>query len=100
MMIENEDGNKEPNLVLIKQLMYLLNGFISLNLDLSFSKGSKYNCTNLCNKTSQVSVNNYTVLEKYKNVLEYVRECKISSNVNKIKLYGGQFGELLPKLMF
>ncbi len=100
MMIENEDGNKEPNPVLIKQLMYLLNGFISLNLDLSFSKGSKYSCNTSCNKTSQVSSNNYNVLEKYKNVLSYVRDCKISSNVNKIKLYGGQFAEVLPKLMF
>lgn len=100
MMTETEDGQRVPNTILIKQLMYLLNGLISLNLDLSFSAGSKYNCTNSCNKTSQVSVNNYNVLEKYKNVLGYVRECKLSSNVNKIKLYGGQFGELLPKLMF
>jgi hypothetical protein len=100
MMIENEDGSKVPNSVLIKQLMYLLNGFISLNLDLSFSKGSKYTCTSNCHKESQVSLNNYNVLEKYKNVLSYIRECKISSNINKIKLYGGQFGELLPKLMF
>jgi hypothetical protein len=100
MMSETEDGQRIPNTMLVKQLMYLLNGFISLNLDLSFSKGSKYNCTNSCNKTSQVSVNNYNILEKYKNVLGYVRDCKLSSNINKIKLYGGQFGELLPKLMF
>lgn len=100
MMTETEEGKRVPNTILIKQLMYLLNGFISLNLDLSFSKGSKYTCTSNCHKESQVSLNNYNILEKYKNVLSYIRECKISSNVNKIKLYGGQFAELLPKLMF
>jgi len=100
MMEENEEGNRQPKYNLLKQLMYLLNAFIGLNLDLSLKPSSKYFCTNGCHSDSQASMNNYNILEKYKNVIGYIRECKISSNVNKIKLYGGQFGELLPKLMF
>jgi hypothetical protein len=100
MMEENEDGNRQPKYNLLKQLMYLLNAFIGLNLDLSLKPSAKYFCTNGCHNDSQASMNNYNILEKYKNVIGYMRECKISSNVNKIKLYGGQFGELLPKLMF
>ena len=100
MMEENEDGNRQPKYNLLKQLMYLLNAFIGLNLDLSLKPSAKYFCTNGCHNDSQASMNNYNILEKYKNVIGYIRECKISSNVNKIKLYGGQLGELLPKLMF
>jgi hypothetical protein len=100
MMEETEDG-KQPKTSLIKQLMYLINAFESLGLDLSFKPASKYSCTNGCHSNqSQVSINNYNILDKYKNVLSYVRDCKISSNINKIKLYGSQFGELLPKLQF
>jgi len=100
MMEETEDG-KQPKTSLIKQLMYLINAFESLGLDLSLKPASKYSCTNGCHSNqSQVSINNYNILDKYKNVLSYVRDCKISSNINKIKLYGSQFGELLPKLQF
>lgn len=100
MMEETEDG-KQSKASLIKQLMYLINAFESLGLDLSFKTPTKYSCTNGCHSNqSQASINNYNILDKYKNVLSYVRNCTLSSNINKIKLYGSQFGELLPKLQF
>ena len=43
---------------------------------------------------------NYKILDNYIKVLDFVTQCNIKPNVNKIKLWGSQFGELLPKLYF
>ena len=43
---------------------------------------------------------NYKILDNYIKVLDFISQCKIKPNVNKIKLWGSQFGELLPKLYF
>jgi hypothetical protein len=43
---------------------------------------------------------NYKVLDNYTKVLDFVAQCSIKSNINKIKLWGSQFGDLLPKLYF
>lgn len=43
---------------------------------------------------------NYKILDNYIKVLDFISQCNIKPNVNKIKLWGSQFGELLPKLYF
>ena len=39
-------------------------------------------------------------MDKYVEVLDIVEECKIDENKNKIKIYGENFGILLPYLYF
>ena len=43
---------------------------------------------------------NHKILEQYLKVLGYAVTNTIDANVNKIKVYGGQFAELLPYLIF
>ena len=43
---------------------------------------------------------NYKILDNYIKVHAFISQCNIKPNVNKIKLWGSQFGELLPKLYF
>ena len=33
-------------------------------------------------------------------ILNWIFNEEIDANINKIKIYGGQFGDLLPKLQF
>lgn len=89
--------NKEPNYELIRCLKYLISQFLSLNLDLSFVTSDVCVCKNADSSKSNA---NYDIIRKYDKVLSWVRSCEIPNNINKIKLYGSQFGELLPKLQF
>ena len=72
---------------------------LDYNLDMN-SKGKSYQCD--C--TNQLSLNNssleYKKLNNYIQVLLWVYNNEITENTNKIKVYGEQFGELLPKLQF
>jgi hypothetical protein len=43
---------------------------------------------------------NYNILKNYMNIFNWVFDEEIDANVNKIKIYGKQFAELLPKLQF
>ena len=43
---------------------------------------------------------NYKILDNYIKVLDFIHQCNIRPNINKIKQWGSQFGELLPKLYF
>ena len=69
----------------------------SLNLDLSFATTDVCTCKNTDSSKSNA---NYDIIRKYDKVLSWVRSCEIPNNINKIKLYGSQFGGLLPKLQF
>lgn len=90
--------NKEPNKDLIRCLKYLISQFVSLGLDLSFNSSNTYcSCKTADNSKSE---SNYAIINKYNKVLSWVRACEIPYNINKIKVYGSQFGELLPKLQF
>ena len=95
------DKEKIPNDILIEALILFLKEFMDLdyNLDMN-SKGKSYQCD--C--TNQLSLNNssleYKKLNNYIQVLLWVYNNEITENTNKIKVYGEQFGELLPKLQF
>ena len=89
-----------PNDVLIETLNIFFDEFINMQHILNFIKSSSVKCE--C--PSPVSFNenecNYNILKNYKKIFDWVFNEEIDSNVNKIKIFGGQFAELLPKLQF
>lgn len=93
-------NNKEvcnPNDELIKNLRMLLKSFKD---EYSDSVNSSYNCkcnTYLYNQNTQ-NKDIIGIITKYENVLDYVKSCSLQYNINKIKVYGNQFGEVLPQL--
>ena len=87
-----------PNDVMIDLLIELLTLFLSMNFDLSFNKNNNH-CVCPGIDTSD-SICNRTTIENYIKVLNYVKNNDIDANTNKIKIYGEQFAELLPKLVF
>lgn len=96
--IDTNTTKKTPNVPLIDALKLLIDEFIALGYDLSFvTKKNDCDCTV---SNTDASECNYAIISNYKNVLSYVRDNMIDENKNKIKIYGEQFGELLPKLIF
>lgn len=98
MYVEDEDGNKRPDELFIKELIYLLNVLVSSNYDLSFTKYAKFACG--CGHSIDKTTDNYAVISNYKKILDKVRQCELQNNINKIKVIGNSFGTLLPKLQF
>lgn len=95
------EEEKISNDLLIESLQLFLREFIAIdyNLDLTLNKIS-YQCD--CNST--LSLNNssleYKKINNFLQILDWVNNNEIEENSNKIKIYGSQFGELLPKLQF
>ena len=89
-----------PNDILIDNLKQLINEFINQQHLLTYIKvGYKGNCE--CPAVSfDENECNYNILKNYLKILDWCFEEKIDANVNKTKIYGNQFGELLPKLQF
>jgi hypothetical protein len=98
MYAEDEDGNKRPDELFIKELIYLLNILVSSNYDLSFTKYTKFSCG--CGHSINKTTDNYTIINNYKKILDKIRQCELQNNINKIKVIGNSFGSLLPKLQF
>ena len=95
----NED-DYIPNDVLIENLKTLFNEFLKLQYSLSFLP-SKYakNCE--CPAVSfDENECNYNIIKNYMKILEWVFDDELDANVNKIKIYGSKFSELLVKLQF
>lgn len=97
-----ENGNETlSNEILINYLTLFINEFFTLQNTLSFSsvKRTSFNCT-----CPTVTIDehdcNYNIIKNYLKVLEFVENKEIDKNKNKIKIYGENFGELLPKLQF
>jgi len=89
-----------PNDVLIEKLRTLFEEFISLQHALIFLKSKTINCD--CPSPVSFSENecNYNILRNYMKIFDWVFNEEIDLNVNKIKIYGEQFGALLPNLQF
>ena len=91
-----DDDNVKDDL--IEYLKYLIlrlkdKGFTLL------TNTNRFNCP--CPTTTGANdEKNYKILDNYIKVLDFVNQCNIKPNINKIKLWGSQFGELLPKLYF
>ena len=91
-----DDGNVKDDL--IEYLKYLIlrlkdKGFTLL------TNTNRFNCP--CPTTTGANdEKNYKILDNYIKVLDFIHQCNIRPNINKIKQWGSQFGELLPKLYF
>lgn len=92
-MYKDESLNTE----LIGYLKYLILRLKDKGFTLS---DTNYGFSCPCPSNATDESKNYKVLDNYIKVLDFVAQCNIKSNVNKIKLWGSQFGELLPKLYF
>ena len=79
----------------------MLKEFEEADYDLSFSQSRKltgFNCEN--SVADYENSCNHVIIQNYMKVLEYIRNGAAETNVNKIKIYGQKFAELLPKLQF
>lgn len=85
---------------LIGYLKYLILRLKDMGFTLSTGDyGFSCPCPN-ANANATIDEKNYKILDNYIKVLDFVSQCNIKPNINKIKLWGSQFGELLPKLYF
>ena len=85
----------------IDNLLELLKEFEEADYDLSFSQIRRltgFNCEN--SVADYENSCNHAIIQNYMKVLEYIRSGAAETNVNKIKVYGQNFAELLPKLQF
>lgn len=91
--------NNKPRKALVTNLKLLIDLLLASNHDLSL-QDNKFYCTTDYSKDEKYTVNK-KILENYKMILDIViTDCGIDRNKNKIKLYGQDFGKLLPKLRF
>lgn len=88
------------NDVLISNLVEFINEFLQQNNILSFTTKRKSIACECPNVTASEYDCNSTAIKNYLDVLKFVNDLEISKNKNKIKIYGEQFGTLLPKLQF
>lgn len=91
----------DDNIVKSELILYLKYLILRLkDRGFTLSKGDYgFNCP--CPTTNSISdEKNYKILDNYIKVLDFITQCNIKPNINKIKLWGSQFGELLPKLYF
>lgn len=96
--IQNEDETI-VNQELIDKIKTFITEFLSLDLDISTDKKQTSNCN--CPSVDLSSDKcNRGIIENYLKVIEYIEQNQIEENINKIKIYGEQFAELLPKLQF
>lgn len=84
---------------LAEKLIKLLEDFLSKNYALSFNSVSACSCCNYSLYNSE-HLANVNIINSYIDVLNYIKDDNICNNVNKIKIHGSSFGELLPKLEF
>lgn len=91
--------NIKPRKKLVSNLKLLIDLLLASNHNLSL-QDNKFYCTTDYSKDEKYAVNK-KILENYKMILDIViTDCGIDRNKNKIKLYGQDFGKLLPKLRF
>ena len=95
--------NKEesiPNDVLIERLSVFLNEFLGLQHTLSFLPNKYLSCDCPSPLTFNENECNYNIIKNYMKIFDYVFDDTIDANVNKIKIFGTQFAEILPNLQF
>jgi hypothetical protein len=96
-LLSEEGIQSQYNALVVDKLINLIDEFLSLNYNLQFDKKmSKCNCEQITPESDC----NLNIIKNYKLVLEYIKNNTIDMNVNKIKVYGEAFGELLPNLQF
>lgn len=89
------------NDTLLDALRSLVTEFMGLGYSVDFSGSSSK--TILCgckNLSSSSSSNDYSVLENFLKMLDYIQDCDMTYNTNKIKVYGAAFGAILPYMSY
>lgn len=91
-------STKYANYDMIDLLIKLLESAIEYNVWPSTTTTRSYNC-NCPSLDSSYSDDecNKNIVKNYIKVLQWVRECKLKENKNKIKVYGKEFATLLEK---
>lgn len=90
-----------PEDILCDTLIKLIQTLLDANYSLDFSEdGSTSVCGCPAATLSEEDRCTRLILENYIKVLNWVKTNDIDANVNKIKIYGEAFGEILPKLIF
>ena len=95
--VSTNDEENEPNEEMIDMLISLIEELKLLNLNMKNDNSRLHNCGCLDNI---VDTSYIDILNNYIKVLNFVKNCQIEQNTNKIKLWGKEFGGILPKLMF
>ena len=115
--IEEDDNINIPDEELLDKLIELLTEFLNAGYDLTNLKGctsacgcghtKKYfsnnktgDCTDILSNVNVDNCSNYTIIENYIKVLNWVKNNQIDENKNKIYIYGKQFAEIFPLLSF
>lgn len=90
------------NDLLVENLIQLLEEFIDMDFNLTFSQQTNVHSSFNCNVTATTaeSTNNTNALNNYIKLLNLVLSGNLVANTNKIKIWGEAFGELLPSLQF
>lgn len=90
--------DNEPNEILLNNLIELLKALLNMNLSMNFDKKDTNHC-----KCGTIENNNESAIKailNYIKVLEWIKNCEIEENTNKIRLYGENFAEIFPNLSF
>ena len=93
--------NNEPNTEMIDMLICLLEKMLELlgnGKNLYSSDSQKHHC--LCAENETEISSAYNIILNYIKVLNWVKNCEIEENSNKIQVYGTQFGEVFTNLYF
>lgn len=64
------------------------------------SNSSNKDCSDLTINSGIAGCSNYSIIENYIKVLQWVKNNEIDENKNKIYIYGKQFAEIFPLLKF
>lgn len=93
----NIDDVEFINTDLISQLKILLNELLESGISLDTTEKQKIGLG--CPSLSATSDDcNRSIIKNYIKILDYIEDDDIDSNINKIKVYGSAFAELLTKL--
>ena len=116
--VEDEDNLNIPNDELLDKLIELLTEFLNAGYDLStlngctnkvcgcghtkkyFSNNKTGDCADILSNVNVDNCSNYTIIENYIKVLNWIKNNQIDENKNKIYIYGKQFAEIFPLLSF
>jgi len=92
--------NGESNAEMIDYLIKLLNEIIEKLK--GYQNIGEVISSNHCKCPSQTQsdTTSIDILLNYIKVLNWIKNCEIEENTNKIKVYGKQFGELFPNMFF
>lgn len=92
----------EPNVPMIDLLIKLLEEFLRLNYDSMIKIGDKTMYMHdhfCCDRKTETNTAIRSAIENYIKLLNIVKNNEIDGNINKIKVWGAAFAEILPNLV-